>query len=90
MTLLSFIALAFGMAAATADRVPRTGAALIALRRADTLVCSVRRRADRSVCSTRAEHRVRVERVRWDRQPSRRPVRPLRGSTAARAPGICR
>ncbi len=87
MTLLSFIALAFGMAAATADGAPRTGATLIALRRADTLVCSVRRRADRSVCSTRVAPAIRTARVRWDRQPALRIVRPLRGAAAARAPG---
>ena len=84
MTLLSFIALAFGMAAATADGVPRTGAALIAVARGSRASARVEQRA-----AVRTPARVRVARIRWDRQPSRRPVRPLRGTSAARAPGAC-
>ncbi len=83
MTLLSFIALAFGMAAATADRVPRTGAALIAVARGSRAAARVEERA-----AVRTPTRVRAARVRSDRQGFRRPVSPLRGSTAARAPGL--
>jgi len=85
MTLLSFIALAFGMAAATADGVPRTGAALISVSRRARASARVEQRA---AVRTPAPA-VRIARVRWDRQPSRRAVRPLRGAAAARAPGAC-
>lgn len=83
MTLFSFIALALGITAATADRVPRANVALIA-------VTSASRAADRvEVRSTvRTPSRVaRHARARWDHRPLRPIVPPLRGAAAARAPG---
>jgi hypothetical protein len=83
MSLLSFIALALGMAAASADRAPRPGVTLIAVARA-------------SRASVRAEQRpairasfpaVRSARSRWSHRPLRRVAPPLRGAAAARAPG---
>jgi hypothetical protein len=45
MTLFSFIALAFGMTAAVADRAPRPGIALIAVARASRASARVEQRA---------------------------------------------
>ena len=85
MTILSFIALALGMAAATADGVPLRGAALIAVTRRSRAAARVEERSP-----ARATARVwRTARVRWDRQPARPAFEPLRGSAAARAPGAC-
>lgn len=85
MTLFSFIALAFGMAAAAADRVPRPNAALIAVARASRASARVdERRGVRASFPA-----VRHARVRCDHRPLRRLVSPSRGAAAARAPGAC-
>ena len=87
MTLLSFIALALGMAAATADGVPRHRVALIAVSRGSR---STARAQERVAVRTFAAPPARHTRLRWDRRIARRLVRPLRGAAAARAPGACR
>lgn len=86
MTLFSFIALALGMAAATADRVPRTVAPLAAVARASR--ASARAEERRTAVRT-VSWPERSARVRCDARPLRRPVPPLRGGVAARAPGAC-
>ena len=83
MTLFSFLALALGMAAATADRVPRQAVVLIAVAKASRSA----RRVEQRVAVRRTFPVVRPARVRWDNRPLRRLLPPLRGTAAARAPG---
>lgn len=83
MTLFSFLALAFGMAAATADRVPRQAVVLIAVARASRAT----RRVEERVAVRTTFPAARHARVRWNRRPLRRLLPPLRGTAAARAPG---
>lgn len=85
MTLFSFIALALGMAAATADGAARPNVALFAVARASR--ASARRVEPRVVVRTSAP-RVRPARVLCDSRPLRRLLPPLRGTAAARAPGM--
>jgi hypothetical protein len=84
MTLFSFIALAFGMAAAAADRAPRPGVALIAVARASRASARVDERAAVRTSRPAARH----ARVRADHRPLRRIAAPTRGAAAARAPGL--
>jgi hypothetical protein len=83
MTLFSFIALALGMAAATAERVPRQTAVLIAVSRASRASARVEQRT--AVRTTFPA--VRFARAAHGHRPLRRLMSPLRGESAARAPG---
>jgi hypothetical protein len=85
MTLLSFIALALGMAAATADRIPRPNMARVAVTRASRASARVEQRPTVRTPAPAVRH----ARLRGDSRPQRRPVAPLRGAAAARAPGVC-
>ena len=85
MTLFSFIALALGMVAATADRVPRTGVALIAVARGSRATAQ---RLEQRTAGRTPTPAARPARIRPDHRPLRPPVSPLRGSVAARAPGM--
>ena len=85
MTLFSFIALAFGMAASAADRAPRPNVALIAVARASSRASA---RIEQRVGVRTPFPAVRHARVRGDHRPLRRLVLPLRGAVAARAPGM--
>jgi len=85
MTLFSFIALALGMAAATADRVPRQTVALIAVARASRAAA----RVDERTAVRTPSPAVRHARVRPNHRALRPLVAPLRGAAAARAPGAC-
>jgi len=84
MTFFSFIALALGMAAATADRAPRQAVALIAVARGSrrATVCVEARPAVRASFPP-----ARHPRVRAGHRPLRRLTAPLRGAAAPRAPG---
>ena len=85
MTLFSFIALALGMAAATAERVSRPTAALVAVSRASRASARVEQRA-----AVRTSFpAVRQARAANGHRPLRRLASPLRGVAAARAPGAC-
>ena len=85
MSLFSLLALAFGMVAATADRVPRPAFPLIAVSGSRAAARRMERRA--AVRTVRpAEQPVRVLRI--DRPVVAR-IEPLRGTFAARAPGAC-
>ncbi|HYR28835.1 MAG TPA: hypothetical protein VEU30_10240 [Thermoanaerobaculia bacterium] len=89
MTFFSFLALALGMAAATADRVPRQTVVLIAVARGSRRAAAVRveERVAARVSFPPARHsRVRVAVHR----PLRRLMAPLRGTAAPRAPGAQR
>ena len=85
MTLVSFIALALGMAAATAERVSRPTVALVAVVRASRASA---RAGERTAVRT-PRPAVRRARPAHDQRPLRRLVAPLRGAAAARAPGAC-
>lgn len=86
MTLVSFIALALGMAAATAERVSRPTVALVAVARASRASVRV---DERTAVRTPRPAAVRHARAAHDHRPLRRLVPPLRGAAAARAPGAC-
>ena len=90
MSLLSFIALALGMAAAGADRVP-TATALLAGDRPSCLSRfsgemqeGLSATADEA---TRTAAAARHARLSGERRPLRRLAEPLRGAAAPRAPG---
>lgn len=87
MSLISFIALALGMAATTADGAVRPNVALIAISRASR--ASARRDVQRVAVPAPSPFFERPARVRVDHRPLRRLVPPLRGAAAARAPGAC-
>ena len=87
MSLLSFIALAFGLTAATADGLPLQNVALIAVARASR--ASARRGVEQRAVTRTVFPAVRHARVRGDHRPLRRLLPPLRGTAAARAPGAC-
>ena len=84
MSLLSFIALALGMAAASADGVPRAGTALVAVTRASRASVHIDERPAVRAWFPSAPR----ARSRWDHRPLRRLAPPLRGAAAARAPGV--
>jgi hypothetical protein len=83
MSLFSLLALAFGMVAATADRVPRPAFALIAVSGSRASARRMQRRT--AVRTVRyVEHPVLVHLGQRLAGPR---LLPLRGSVAARAPG---
>jgi len=84
MSFFSLLALTLGMVAAAAERVPRPALALIAISGSR----SSARRMERRPASRTAPTAQRPLRVDFNRRPLCRLVTPLRGTAAARAPGI--
>jgi len=84
MSLFSLFALTIGMVAAAAERVPRPAFAMIAVSGSRS---SARQMEPRRAIRT-APAAERPLRVAFNPRPLRRLVAPLRGVSAARAPGI--